>query len=58
MILLKQEVIDMLEENGDLGTAQQARTTFLDEIDTDRDHELLKDLGINIGYLLDKRSKE
>jgi hypothetical protein len=57
MILLKQDIIDMLEESGDLGTAVRARTTLRDEIDTDRDHELLKDLGINIEYLLDRRSE-
>ncbi len=58
MILLKQEVLGMLEDNGDLATAQQARITLPDEIDTDRDHPLLNDLGINVEYLLGRRSEK
>ena len=55
MLLQKQEIIEMLRDNGDVGTAHQAETTLPDEVDTDKDRELLVQQGIDIDYLLSRR---
>ena len=56
VLLLKQEIVAMLQDNGDLVTAQQAEAKLPDEVDTDVDGELLREEGINIEYLMSKRS--
>lgn len=56
MRLLKQEIIEMLQDNGDLGTAQLAESRLPDEVDSDDDRELLRREGIDIQYLLSRRS--
>jgi hypothetical protein len=55
-LLLKQEIVAMLQDNKDLVTAQQAEANLPDEVDTDADGELLREAGINIEYLLSRRS--
>ena len=54
--LRKQDVVAMLQDNGDLVTAQQAEAKLPDEVDTDADAELLQAEGIDIEYLLSNRS--
>ena len=56
VLLQKQDIVAMLEDNGDLVTAQQADAKLPDEVDTDADVELLREEGINIEYLLSRRS--
>ncbi len=55
MELTKQEIIEMLQENGDLGTAHQASTELPDVVDHDKDRELLRQNGIDLDYLLSRR---
>jgi hypothetical protein len=55
VLLQKQDIVAMLQDNGDLVTAQQADAKLPDEIDTDADAELLREEGINIEYLLSNR---
>ncbi|MBA3529142.1 MAG: hypothetical protein H0T91_07545 [Propionibacteriaceae bacterium] len=55
MLLLKQEIVEMLRDNGDVGTAHQAEAKLPDEVDTDKDGDLLKQEGIDIDYLLSRR---
>jgi hypothetical protein len=47
----------MLQDNGDLVTAQQAEAKLPNEVDTEADAELLRQEGINIEYLLSNRSE-
>lgn len=56
VLLQKQDIVAMLQDNGDLVTAQLAEAKLPDEVDTDADVELLREEGINIEYLLSKRS--
>lgn len=56
MRLLKQEIVEMLRDNGDIGTAQLVDAKFPKEVDTDVDGELLRHEGIDIEYLLSRRS--
>ncbi len=55
MLLLREEIVEMLRENGDHGTAHQAESTLPQQVDTDADRELLEKEGINIDYLLSRR---
>lgn len=55
MLLLKQEIVEMLRDNGDVGTAHQAEAKLPDEVDTDKDGDLLKPEGIDIDYFLSRR---
>jgi hypothetical protein len=57
VLLLKEEIVEMLKDNGDVVTAQQAEAKLPDEVDTDADGELLRKEGINIKYLLSRRSE-
>lgn len=52
MKMTRNEIIDLLQEQGDMGTAQQARANLPAEVDTDRDAEMLKTTGIDIENLL------
>jgi hypothetical protein len=56
VLLLKEEIVEMLKDNGDLVTAQQAEANLPNEVDTDADGDLLREEGINIEYLLSRRS--
>jgi len=56
VLLLKQEIVAMLQDNGDVVSAQQAEAKLPDAVDTDADGELLREEGINIEYLLSRRS--
>ena len=55
MMLQRQEIIEMLVDNGDMGTARQAETQLPEEVDSDKDSELLRQLGIDVEYLLSRR---
>ena len=57
MLLQKQEIVDRLEENGDIGTARQTELVLPDQVDTDRDQQLLTELGVNIEYLLNQNEQ-
>ena len=57
MLLQKQEIVDRLEENGDIGTARQAELVLPEQVDTDRDQQLLTELGVNIEYLLNQNEQ-
>jgi hypothetical protein len=48
--------VAMLQDNGDLVTAQQAQGKLPDEVDTEAHGDLLREEGINIEYLLSRRS--
>ncbi len=54
--LAMQEIVAMLQDNGDLVTAQQAQGKLPDEVDTEAHGELLREAGIDIEYLLSRRS--
>ena len=56
VLLLKEEIVEMLKDNGDLVTAQQDEANLPDEVDTEADGDLLREEGINIEYLLSRRS--
>ena len=47
MKLLRSEVIDRLLENGDSGTAQLVAARFPEEVDTERDSDLLDECGVD-----------
>lgn len=57
MLLLKQEIVEMLQENGDVATAHQAAAKLPDQVDTDKDGDLLRQEGIDIEYLLSRRGQ-
>ena len=48
----KQQIIDLLRQQGDEGTAHQADSQLPDQVDTDRDSGLLDKLGINVQDLI------
>lgn len=50
----KQQIIDLLKNQGDHDKAQQADQELPDQVDTDRDSGLLSKLGINPQDLLGK----
>lgn len=54
MRITKDEIAELLEENGDPGTAHRARATLPDEVDTVRDDGLLATLGVDVDELLDQ----
>ena len=56
VLLLKEEIVEMLKDNGDLVIGQQAEANLPDEVDTEADGDLLREEGINIEYLLSRRS--
>lgn len=56
VVLQKEEIVAMLQDNGDLVTAQQAETKLPDQVDTEAHGELLREEGIDIEYLLSRRS--
>jgi hypothetical protein len=48
----KQQIIDLLMQQGDQGTATQAQSELPDQVDTDKDQGLLEKFGINVGDLI------
>ncbi|HET6560785.1 MAG TPA: hypothetical protein VFG72_02840 [Marmoricola sp.] len=48
----KQQIIDLLMQQGDQGTATQAESELPDQVDTEKDQGLLEKFGINIGDLI------
>jgi len=48
----KQQIIELLRQQGDEGTAHQAEAELPDQVDPDRDSGLLDKLGINVKDLL------
>lgn len=50
----KQQILDLLKNQGDHDKAQQADQELPDQVDTDRDSGLLNKLGINPQDLLGK----
>lgn len=52
MMIDKQQILDMLMQKGDQGTAHQAESELPDQIDTDKHSGLLEKLGINVQDLL------
>jgi hypothetical protein len=48
----KKQIIDLLMQQGDQGTATQAESELPDQVDTDKDQGLLEKYGINIGDLI------
>lgn len=56
VVLQRQEIVAMLQDNGDLVTAQQAQGKLPDEVDTEAHGDLLRAEGIDIEYLLSRRS--
>jgi hypothetical protein len=56
MLLLRQEIVALLLENGEVGTAKQVESTLPQLVNTNRDEDLLIELGVNIEHLLDERA--
>ncbi len=54
MLLQKQEIIDLLAENGDLATAFEVEGSLPELVDTDQDRELLEQQGVHVASLLDE----
>jgi hypothetical protein len=50
MLLLRQEIVALLLENGDVGTAKQVESTLPQLVNTSRDEDLLIELGVNIEH--------
>jgi hypothetical protein len=48
----KQQILDLLRQQGDQDKAQQAESELPDQVDTDKDGGLLDKFGINIQDLL------
>jgi hypothetical protein len=51
MKLQRQEIVDLLRENGDTATAHQAEANLPEHIDTETDRELLAEQGIDLETL-------
>jgi hypothetical protein len=47
----KQQILDLLRQQGNSEQADQAAGELPDQVDTDRDQGLLEKFGINIGML-------
>jgi len=54
MLMQRQEIVDRLEENGDVGTTRQIESVLPEQVDTERDQQLLTQLAVNIEYLLNQ----
>ena len=50
----KQQIIDMLRDQGDNDKAQKAQQELPDKVDTDQHQDLLQQFGINPQELLSK----
>lgn len=47
----KQQILDLLRQQGNNEQASQAESELPDQVDTDRDQGLLEKFGINLGML-------
>ena len=47
----KQQILDLLRQQGNNDQANQAEGELPDQVDTDRDQGLLEKFGINLGML-------
>jgi hypothetical protein len=56
MLLLRQGIVELLLENGDIGNANQVELKLPEQVDKRWDQELLSQLGVNIEHLLDERA--
>lgn len=54
-MLQKQEMIEMLSDDGDVGTAHQVATQLPDVVDLDKDSEVLREHRVDIEHLLSRR---
>jgi hypothetical protein len=54
--LLRQEIVELLLQNGDVGTAKMVELKLPEHVDTPRDQELLTELGVDIEYLLNEHA--
>lgn len=52
MKLARSDIVDMLRENGDVGSAHQAEANLPEVVDTDTDHDALAVCGVDVDYLL------
>ncbi len=52
MMIDKQQILDLLSQRGDEGTATQAQSELPEQIDTDKDGGLLEKYGINLTDLM------
>ena len=50
----KSQIIDMLQSEGDDAKASQAETELPDQVDTDKDADLLSEIGIDPQELISK----
>ena len=50
----KSQIIDMLQSEGDDAKASQAETELPDQVDTDKDADLLSKIGIDPQELISK----
>jgi hypothetical protein len=50
----KSQIIDLLRSQGDSDKADQADAELPDELDTDRDKDLLDKFGLDVGDLVSK----
>jgi hypothetical protein len=56
MLLPRQEIVELLLAEGDAGTAKMVELKLPEQVDTQREQELLAELGVNIEYLLEERA--
>lgn len=55
MLMKRREIVDLLQENGDMATAHTAQANLPEEVDTENDKEQLQRHGIDVEYLLTQR---
>lgn len=55
MQLHRQDIVDLLQEDGDMGTAHRAEATLPEHFDSDEYQDTLNELGIDVEYLLSHR---
>lgn len=57
MLLPRKQLVDLLQEEGDIGTARQAELSLPEQIDTLKDRDLLDQLRVNVEDLLDRKGR-
>ena len=55
MQLSRRDIVDLLQENGDMGTAHRAQAMLPEHFDSDEYQEALDELGVDVEYLLSHR---
>lgn len=56
-MLPRQELVDLLQEEGDIGTARRAELSLPEQIDTLKDRDLLNQLRVNVEDLLNRNGR-